>query len=77
MARRWIIAVGIASLLVGLAMLGYVGIAIYEGSIQLASRSSDVLVSYAISPLAFAIGVFIYGLGGVFMSWAGLKMIRR
>jgi NhaP-type Na+/H+ or K+/H+ antiporter len=67
---------GTVSLAIGVALLGYVGYAILEGTIRLASRTTNTLVSFSLSPLAFLIGASIYSLGGAVMVWAGIRMLK-
>lgn len=74
--RRWMIAAGVASLVIGVALLGYVGYAIFDGTVRLASRTTNTLVSLSGSPQAFVLGALIYGLGGAVMVWAGLTMLK-
>ena len=62
---------------VSLALWVYVVIALLNGSVHLAGRSSEITVYVSQSPIAYAIGVILYVLGAVLFSWIGLGLVSR
>ncbi len=64
-------------LFAGVALVGYVVYAAIHGVVYVAARSTNAMIHFDQSPLAFLVGIGLYLTGGILFLWIAWVLLLR